>query len=656
MLTKKPHRSALFIAATATAKKAAGTGEQEDVDAEEAECVICTSTMPGACAVKARCPRCTKASCQECAERFILETCALVPRCMFCAEVFSMQTLPTLFSASFCAGPLFDARMGFIVARERALLTDTQVFAISTRDKKRVNDASKSKRLLRGRLLIPDIMLMQQQANPAHKLRAIITEELVRYTASETHAKVTAELEHTKAEATVNQLAVLVCLSARTVIARVRQFPRLQIITPQPLVEFFIESSMNCLQHAGDTAYTHLTQLLNEEHVRADRVASALVSAASVLETVVEIMRLRQSVLSCICSALGLTIVHAQCMYALERDALALRTSGTAMLALLPSDADVGDLFRSDEANPEMPLPSSSFSSAYVCRCPANTCRGSARMGGTGALACALCHVLVCSECHELLNEGHVCNADSRASVAVIAAEEDEGNTRRCPACMAPVTRAGGCNVMWCTACHTPFNFRTGHRIHGAFHNPEHEAWLKTNTQAQTQTKKQQERETEAWTPAATQRLFARLSACASAPRESCVSRMLVAAHRCCVDIATTQPHVEYTADTHKALRVGLLLNRYNETTWLAALRRAEQAREFKGHARAALGVLQCVGATVFDRLIDAHEYDDRVMALAQLDSARMYANAELGLVYARFGHAADFSGVADDWTLRMGF
>lgn len=126
--------------------------------------------------------------------------------------------------------------------------------------------------------------------------------------------------------------------------------------------------------------------------------------------------------------------------------------------------------------------------------CPADECRG---LVGPG-WRCGVCGVDVCDRCRAPLSraqaarrrraargeegqgeeeeegEAHECDPEAAATFELLRRD-----TRPCPHCRAPVTKAGGCDQMWCTACNNAFSWSTGRAIVGArIHNPYYFEWL----------------------------------------------------------------------------------------------------------------------------------------------------------------------------------
>ena len=99
----------------------------------------------------------------------------------------------------------------------------------------------------------------------------------------------------------------------------------------------------------------------------------------------------------------------------------------------------------------------------YTRRCPLDGCRGFL----SRQWKCGICDKHVCSKCHELKLSEHECNPDSVATAALIRSD-----SKPCPKCGIYIQKLEGCNQMWCTDCHTAFDWRSGALITGNIHNP----------------------------------------------------------------------------------------------------------------------------------------------------------------------------------------
>jgi hypothetical protein len=126
---------------------------------------------------------------------------------------------------------------------------------------------------------------------------------------------------------------------------------------------------------------------------------------------------------------------------------------------------------------------------AFIRPCPAADCKGFL----STAWKCGLCSRRTCADCHELKDApadsadsapatapatapaaaAHICDPDKAASAALIDRE-----SKGCPKCGVRICKIEGCDQMWCTACNTAFNWRTGRIAEGPVHNPHYFAWL----------------------------------------------------------------------------------------------------------------------------------------------------------------------------------
>jgi hypothetical protein len=69
----------------------------------------------------------------------------------------------------------------------------------------------------------------------------------------------------------------------------------------------------------------------------------------------------------------------------------------------------------------------------------------------------------------------HVCRPENVAS-----AKEVMSHSKPCPKCGVFIFKIDGCNQMFCTHCHTAFDWRTLAISTGAIHNPHYFAWLES--------------------------------------------------------------------------------------------------------------------------------------------------------------------------------
>ena len=107
----------------------------------------------------------------------------------------------------------------------------------------------------------------------------------------------------------------------------------------------------------------------------------------------------------------------------------------------------------------------------FFMPCPAVACNG---MLST-QYKCGICELFACHECHEIIGldktDEHTCDPNNVASALAIKKE-----TKQCPGCHNRIFRVEGCSQMWCTGCHTAFDWNTGRKVVSEqLHNPH---WL----------------------------------------------------------------------------------------------------------------------------------------------------------------------------------
>ena len=114
----------------------------------------------------------------------------------------------------------------------------------------------------------------------------------------------------------------------------------------------------------------------------------------------------------------------------------------------------------------------------FVRACPDEECRGFL----STQWKCGICQKWACPDCHEVKglerDVEHTCNPDTLATARLLATD-----TKPCPKCRMGIFRISGCDQIWCTQCHTAFNWRTG-RIESNVHNPHYFEWLRRNGNA----------------------------------------------------------------------------------------------------------------------------------------------------------------------------
>lgn len=107
----------------------------------------------------------------------------------------------------------------------------------------------------------------------------------------------------------------------------------------------------------------------------------------------------------------------------------------------------------------------------FVRQCPAVNCRGFL----SSQWKCGICEQWTCSDCHELKGPTrdceHKCDPNNIETAKLLSKD-----SKPCPKCQSLIFKLSGCDQMWCTQCHTAFNWRTG-RLEKNIHNPHYYEW-----------------------------------------------------------------------------------------------------------------------------------------------------------------------------------
>jgi hypothetical protein len=103
----------------------------------------------------------------------------------------------------------------------------------------------------------------------------------------------------------------------------------------------------------------------------------------------------------------------------------------------------------------------------FVRKCPGNGCNGFLGTDWT----CSLCNTIVCDKCLEIKNDVvlHSCSQDDIETAKLI-----KSDSKPCPSCGVVIFKVSGCSQMWCTSCHSAFDWNTLIIEKGQIHNPHY--------------------------------------------------------------------------------------------------------------------------------------------------------------------------------------
>ena len=108
----------------------------------------------------------------------------------------------------------------------------------------------------------------------------------------------------------------------------------------------------------------------------------------------------------------------------------------------------------------------------FVRKCPMEECRGFL----STQWKCGSCDKKICNKCNEENCENHQCNPENVASMELL-----NKDTKPCPTCGTMIYRISGCSQMFCTDCHTAWDWNTQRVITGVIHNPHYYEFLQRN-------------------------------------------------------------------------------------------------------------------------------------------------------------------------------
>lgn len=107
-----------------------------------------------------------------------------------------------------------------------------------------------------------------------------------------------------------------------------------------------------------------------------------------------------------------------------------------------------------------------------VRKCPTNSCKGFLTQVADDSPVwnCGLCDNKTCTTCMQHCEEEHKCKKSDVDTVKLLMKD-----SKPCPNCGEFITKAVGCDQMWCTSCNTPFSWERMEIIKtGAIHNPHY--------------------------------------------------------------------------------------------------------------------------------------------------------------------------------------
>lgn len=272
----------------------------------------------------------------------------------------------------------------------------------------------------------------------------------------------------------------------------------------------------------------------------------------------------------------------------------------------------------------------------FTHACPATDCRGFL----SSQWKCALCEVWVCPDCHEVKgatrDAPHECDPAIKANAEAIAKE-----TRPCPNCAAAIFRVSGCNQMWCTQCHTSFDWVTGEKItRGFFHNPHMAEWQREHGGEPPPGADQCQNDLPSYYDL--QRKLERVGL----PVNSQAIDLAYHALRFTVHTADVtvrglpNPHADDDLEAlRESLRIAWMLKEVSEDDWMARLASEEKKRYKKIQQRMVWEMLVDAMRALFRRvMLSRARAEAEDIILVEMENLRQFANKCLADISKRLG------------------
>ena len=261
----------------------------------------------------------------------------------------------------------------------------------------------------------------------------------------------------------------------------------------------------------------------------------------------------------------------------------------------------------------------------FIKACPAADCRGFL----SSQYKCGMCSTKVCSHCFEIkVDEEHKCDEDN-----VKTADMIRNDSKPCPKCSTVIFKISGCSQMFCTICHTAFDWLTLRVTTGPIHNPHYFEYQRLHNNNN-------------------QRLQDDVG-CERLPRYSGIQRALtiVPDKKVKLDFETLymmHNHIEdvelprYNRDVivdNRDLRIDFILNSISEDDFKRTLQQREKRNNKKRDIYLILQTYQHVVLDIFTELNEARSVENVLECYEKMKNIRDYTNTNLGHIKKRYNN-----------------
>jgi len=229
-----------------------------------------------------------------------------------------------------------------------------------------------------------------------------------------------------------------------------------------------------------------------------------------------------------------------------------------------------------------------------------------------GVWTCGMCDTETCKKCHETVESEHECDENNVATVELLAKD-----SKGCPKCAATIFKISGCSQMYCTMCHTAFEWGTLEIVTGTIHNPHYYEWLRKNGNAARQVGDIPC----GGLPPATQ--FWRMN-------ETIVNAHRAAVHMEYVVVPAYRPNENLALNRN--LRVSYMIDAITEAAFKTELQKREKAQEKKREISTIVNTFLVVASDIFRRILanKGVKARDEAEFIQELHAIRIFTNEAL--------------------------
>lgn len=272
----------------------------------------------------------------------------------------------------------------------------------------------------------------------------------------------------------------------------------------------------------------------------------------------------------------------------------------------------------------------------YQRPCPNNDCRGF-----LSNWKCGICNIKMCSTCQCIKkDDDHVCLEDDISTAKLLVKD-----TKFCPndSCRVPIFKIEGCSQMFCTKCHTAFDWRTCEIITNqeTIHNPHFYAWIREQNNGQIPRNP--------------------LDICGGLPtiwniidflKRKTIKLDLNKYHRGVQHILyheiPNHPVNLLEGEIFTNLRIKYIMKDISFDDWKRELQRIEKKNEKNIAFRYIFEMFTNVGIDMFNKILRQNTKEEIMLLIEEFDALRLYFNDNIYKLYKRFDSKA--KEIDKDW------